>query len=288
MDDKKDFSDAMDNWAKNILENPNHLIENSEDVNIRYNSRPVETNSSNSEIMTFEEYYENFDWHESAMDQMKLGKQGLEQGSDFDKEDLLCFLTYRYFIANFGTTGMHSKDYKYLLRNIPKRINLFEIYENKYKEFKFSRPHFKFEYLHFIANIFCFLFEEWYKNPKSIFVMGYTLEQIEEDLDYLIKEKHIGINDTENLDGYLQRYFSDKANFEWRQFDEEIGLYWMKNLLNLIDFCETHHDSILIGAAEYKKIKEYNISRDVKTIVEIIRFRLRQVEDYGLGGLIIQ
>ena len=288
MDDKKDFSDAMDDWARNILENPNHISENSEDVNIRYNSKPVEKNSSNSRIMTFKEFDENFDWNESALDQMKLAKQAIEQGSDFDKEDLLCFLTYRFYIAGFGTMGMNSKDYKHLLKNIPKRIDLYENYEIKYKEFKFSRPKFKFDYLHLIANTFCFLFREWCEDPKSLIVMGYTLEQVEEDLDYLINEKHIGINDTEKLDGYLQRYFSDRTNFEWRQFDEEIGLFWMKNLLDLIDFCETYHDSILIGGAEYKKVKEYNISRDVKAIEGLIQFRLRLVKDHGLGGLFIE
>ena len=61
----------------------------------------------------------------------------------------------------------------------------------------------------------------------------------------------------------------------------------MKNLLELIDFCETYHDSISIGGADYKGVEEYNISRDIKTIVAIIRFRLRLVEDHGLGGLII-
>ena len=89
---------------RNILENPNHISENSEDINIRYNTRSIKKNTSNSEIMTFEEYYEIFDWHESAMDQDEKLGQSLEQGSDFDKEDSRCFLTYRYYIAEFGTT----------------------------------------------------------------------------------------------------------------------------------------------------------------------------------------
>jgi hypothetical protein len=42
-----------------------------------------------------------------------------------------------------------------------------------------------------------------------------------------------------------------------------------------------------IGGADYKGVEEYSISRDIKTIVAIIRFRLRLVEDHGLGGLII-
>ena len=284
MSDNKDFSVGMSNWAEYILEQANQLDDSKNESSTNKTTESVENFNSELEEMTFDEYYELFDFHESAMDQMKLAKISLEQGTDFKENNLLTYLTYRFFISEFGTTGSHSKNYEFLVKNIEKRISRYEKYNSKYKEFKNSRQHYEYNYINYLADAFCYLFEEWYENPNQLLAMGYTLKDLTDDLDYLINEKHVYLSDTQKIDSCLGMYFKENSNFEWRQFDEEVDLYWLNNLLQLITFCQQNHKSITLGGAEFNKTKEYDISRDITAIISLINYRLHIVDKYGLGG----
>lgn len=282
MSENKNYSEGVSNWAKYILDQSSQLDNPETKTSGVEKAESVKNNNSELGELTFDEYYEIFDFHESAMDQMKLAKIALEKGSDFKENDLLAYLTYRFFISEFGTTGSHSKDYKFLIKNIRTRISRYEKYNSKYKEFKYSRQHYEYNYINYLADTFCFLFEEWYVNPNQLLVMGYTLKDLTEDLDYLINEKNVFLNDTQTIDSYLERYFKEKTNFKWRQFNEEVDLYWLNNLLQLIEFCIQNHKSITIGGAEFNKTIKYDISRDISTVISLINYRLDIVNRFGL------